>query len=458
MVFLKVLRGYWGRRMPGTVKKIIFFSGILISQCIFYPVMCLAADNNTEVYTLDKTVNEAIDKNWGVNTKEQQVEEALYAKKKARADMLPSLSTSYTYRREGRVIEFETEPGVTVAFGSKNNYQWQGTITQPLFTGFALSSAYELAKLGIDLSEMELELEKLDIALKAKEAYFNVLKADKAVEVAQSAVEALQSHLKVAKNFYDVGMIPVNDLLKAEVELANAEQNLIKAQNGAKLSRASFNIVLSKPINSPVEVQDIQDYTPEIVDFDKFYNQALLKRPEIRSVQINDQQLEQQIRLSKSKYYPEVALTYNYTKAGTSPSLSGSSSLLDTNSWQAIASLSWNLWNWGSDHYTVRQKELNKQELVNTKKSIEDGIRLELKKAILDLQETEKRIPAAKKAVEQGEENLRVSNERYKAQVTTSTEVLDAQTQLTQARVNYYSALYDHHLAKAALLRAIGEY
>ena len=168
--------------------------------------------------------------------------------------MLPRFSTSYSYTHLGQV---NNVPGTSIEIQPQDNYQWQGTITQPLFTGFALSSAYELAKLGIDLSEMELELEKLDIALKAKEAYFNILKADKAVEVAQSAVEALQSHHKVAKNFYDVGMIPINDLLKAEVELANSEQNLIKAENAAKLSRASFNIVLSKPIDSPVDVQDI---------------------------------------------------------------------------------------------------------------------------------------------------------------------------------------------------------
>ena len=171
-----------------------------------------------------------------------------------------------------------------------------------------------------------------------------------------------------------------------------------------------------------------------------------------------DQQIDQQIKLAKSKYYPEIALTYNYTKSGDSPTFSDSSSILDTNSWQALASLSWNFWNWGSDKYSVRQKELNKQQLLNTRRSIEDGIKFELKNATLNLQETEKRIPRAKKAVEQGEENLRVSSERYKAQVTTSTEVLDAQTLLTQARVNYYSALYDHHLAKAALLRAVGEY
>ena len=441
--------------MSGLVKKLIFFLGVIISLCIFYPVMGFADDNETQVYTLEKSVKEAIDKNWSVRTKEQQIDEAVYARKKARADMLPRFSTSYSYTHLGQV---NNVPGTSIEIQPQDNYQWQGTITQPLFTGFALSSAYELAKLGIDLSEMELELEKLDIALKAKEAYFNILKADKAVEVAQSAVEALQSHHKVAKNFYDVGMIPINDLLKAEVELANSEQNLIKAENAAKLSRASFNIVLSKPIDSPVDVQDIQEYVPELVDFENFFNQALLKRPEIKSIEINDQQIDKQIKLAKSKYYPELALTYTYTKSGDTPSVSGSASFFDNSGWQTLASLSWNFWNWGSDHYSVRQKELNKQQLVNTKKSIEDGIRLELKNAILNLQETEKRIPRAKKAVEQGEENLRVSSERYKAQVTTSTEVLDAQTLLTQARVNYYSALYDHHLAKAALLRAMGEY
>ena len=441
--------------MSGSIRTLKFFLGLILCLCIFYPATGFADDTDTEIYTLEKSVKEAIEKNWGVKTKEQKIEEARYAKKKAKADLLPRFSTSYTYRREGEVNSI---PGTDFAFGSKNNYQWQGTVTQPLFTGFALSSAYELGKLGIDLSEMELGLEKLDIALRAKEAYFNILKADKAVEVAQRAVEALESHLKVAKNFYDVGMIPVNDLLKAEVELANSEQNLIKAQNAANLSRASFNIVLSKPIDSPVNVQDIQDYIPEVINFDRFYEQALQKRPEIKSVEINDQQIDQQIKIAKSKYYPEIALTYNYTKTGDTPSVSGSSSLLDTNSWQAVASLTWNFWNWGSDKYSVKQKELNKQQLVNTKRSIEDGIKLELKNAILNLQETEKRIPAAKKAVEQGEENLRVSSERYKAQVTTSTEVLDAQTLLTQARVNYYSALYDHHLAKAALLRAMGEY
>jgi len=106
----------------------------------------------------------------------------------------------------------------------------------------------------------------------------------------------------------------------------------------------------------------------------------------------------------------------------------------------------------------VRENESVKKELIQAKMSLEDSIRLEVKTALLDLETAEKNIPTTKKVITQGEENLRVNNDRYKAQVTTITEVLDAQTLLTQARVNYYKALYSHNLARARLRRAIGSY
>ena len=89
---------------------------------------------------------------------------------------------------------------------------------------------------------------------------------------------------------------------------------------------------------------------------------------------------------------------------------------------------------------------------------MEDSISFEVKDAIVRLQNAEENIPTTKKGVESGEENLRVNEERYKAQVTTITDVLDAQSLLTRARVNYYSALYNHNLAKARLMRAVGKY
>ncbi len=81
-----------------------------------------------------------------------------------------------------------------------------------------------------------------------------------------------------------------------------------------------------------------------------------------------------------------------------------------------------------------------------------------MKEQLLALDTAEKNIPTTRTAVKQGEENLRVEEERYKAQVTTITEVLLATTRLTDARRNYFGALYQHNIAKARLLRALGEY
>lgn len=419
-----------------------------------------AGDEALKVYTLDAGIKEALENNWSVKAKEDKIIESSYAETQAKADMLPRFSTSYSFAHLGSVPTIEAPvlgQTLKLEMGDQNIYQWQVAVKQPIFTGYALTSAHELAKLGVDQSKMAVELEKLDLALQVKEAYFNILKADKAFGVQKNAVDSMGLHLSVARSFYNVGIIPVNDLLKAEVELANANHALIKIQNDAKLARMSFNLLLSKSVDDAVEVEDILVFTPEIPDYPLSLDKAMKMRPEIKSLDILDEQIDKQISIAKSRYYPELGASYSYTKAGDTPDVSGSNFQL-ARQWQVGVGLTWTFWDWNKTKSSVRQNETMKSELAKTRKAVEDGIRLQVKKSILDLKQAEEKIPAAKKAIEQAEENLRVSEERYREQVTTSTEVLDAQTLLSQARMNYYNALYDHNLARAGLLRAIGEY
>ena len=457
-------RGRQEMKRSGKLWVIIFNIAIII---YFLSVQYVYSEEGAKVYTLNESVAEALDNNWTIKAKEEKILESEFARKQAKADFLPKFSTSYGYTRLNDVTMSQassiTLPGPTVItipgrnLNTQDNYQWKVTINQPLFTGYALTSAYELAKLGIDLSKVELDLERVNLALKVKEAYFNILKADKAVDVAMKAVESLQSHLKVAHNFYDVGMIPINDLLKAEVELANAQYDLTRAQNGSKLSRASFNDLLARPIDSPVEVEDILVYVPDFPDYNAYLEKALKNRPEIKSIDINSDQIDQQIRLAKSKYYPEIGVTYTYLKQGDTASLSGSN-FVDANSWEVLAVANWTLFEWGKTYYTAKEKESVKRQILQTKSDVEDGIRLQVKQAVLDIDSSASNIPVTQKGIESGEENLRVNAERYKAQVSTITDLLDAQTLLARARLDYYRALYDHNLAKARLDRALGNY
>ena len=417
-----------------------------------------AAQEAKKFYTLQVSVAEALDNSWNIRQIQERLYQAEYLKKQARADFLPRLGMDYSflYRDEAQAFRAGGVAGLFVT--SKEYYQWRGTVTQPIFTGFSLLSAYELAKLGIDQAQIQLEQAKLDLALRVKEGYFDILGADKAVEVAQKDVEARESAYKVASSFYKVGMIPINELLQAEVELADSKQALVRAEIAAKTARAVFNTVLARPVNEPFDIEDILTYKPSGGDYESFVKEALANRPEIKAIENSLLRADQQIRLAKSKYYPEIALNYDYIKEGDSFDVSGFPGDEDSDRWEATAVATWTFWQWGKTYYSTKQQESVKNELFQAKGALDDQIRLEVKEAVLALEREEKNIPTTQKAVEQGEENLRVSSERYKAQVTTITEVLDAQTRLSQARLNYYRALYDHNLARARLEKAIGTY
>lgn len=451
-------------------------TSLICFALLFSLLMILKPDGGftqeKKVYTLEESIGEALSKNPTLKAKEEKVIQATHVKKQARADFLPKFSTSYGYTRLNEVsrksaysyptYDFANAPiGYTFVpeydLNTQDNYQWKGTVKQPLFTGFALTSSYRLAELGIDKSEMELELGKMDLALQVKKAYFEILIADKSVEVASKDVEFRKSNVRVARSFFKVGMIPINDVLKAEVMLANAQLNLITARNASYLARSVFNTVLARPVNAPTDVVDILIYKPEHGGFQEYVREALKNRPEMKLLDVNILQIEQQIRLAKSKNYPEIGFQYDYIKEGDKPDVSGSP-YHDGNRWQAIAVASWTFWEWGKTYYSVREKESLKNELIKSRLALEDSIRLEVKMELLALKNAEENIPTTRKAVEQGEENLRVNNERYKAQMTTITEVLDAQTLLSMARANYYRALYNHNLAKAGLQRALGTY
>ena len=438
--------------------RCLWVAGCLMGALMLRPVYLRAAEKK-EIFTLERSIAEALDRNWSIKAVLEEKDQANQAVKQARAGFLPKVDMSYGYTRLSEPVTFRsTLPGgLDIAVSTQDNYRWKGTVSQPVFTGFALTSAYELAKLGIDQSEMRIQQRKLDLALEVKARYFGILEADKALDVARKAVTSLASHVGVAESFYKVGMIPVNDLLKSRVQLANARQDLVKARNAARLARCAFNTLLSRPVDAPVEVKDILRYRPEGRDLRSFMAEALDRRPEIKLIDVHLLQADQRIRMARSRNYPEVAFTCDYIKEGNHPDVSGSR-FHDAGRWQAMAVLSWNIWEWEKTHYSVLEQESRRRQFVKTRKAVEDTIRLEVKQAFLDLETAARNIPTTRKAVEQGEENLRVSEERYKAQVSTSTEVLDAQTLLTEARTNYHHALYDYNLALARLKRAIGTY
>jgi len=449
----------------GIFKRYALISALLVLMFGIFSFsghgITLAAEEEDHIFTLSESVALALKRSLAMDSAAKTVEGAILDKKKAVKTILPSLNGTYSYTRLDEAPETSATQLGPISIparrvGSADNWQGMLTLTQPLFTGFKVLTAYRLAKLGIDVAKISEVQEELDLILKVKEAYFGILQAQKAAEVAKQAIKQVEAHLNVARNFFEVGMITKNFVLEAEVNLAEALLASIKADNFILIAKASLNTLLRRSLEAPIEVEDILVYKPFTHDFTYCLDEAMKTRPEIQAVLYTIKMAEQYVRLSKGDYYPTVALVANHYLKGDSFLVNGSDYMDDYTSWDVTVALTWNFLDWGKPRNSVQKSKTDLAKARNALDQVKDGIQLEVKSNYLSMKVAEKSIAVTQKAIELAKENLRMSDERYRAQVGTSTEVIDAATRLTSTRRNYYEALYGYNLAWAALERAMG--
>jgi len=435
---------------------IVISFGLILSS----PLPSLAQDIGDKL-TLTQTIEAAIEANLRLQQSRDEVEAAEATKKARTTDFFPTLNATYGYiRRDEPTTQALGVQGVGVTdvlVNPQDEYNFVTSFNQPIFTGFALLNQYKIASLGLDVAEYLERITRQDVILDAKNAYYSVLKSQKLVDVARDTVRQISAQKDVAENMYQVGMSPLNDLLQSQVQLANAKQRLITAQNTMEIAKSQFNTLLRRPVNAPVAITDILDYTPFEYDIDYCLDQAKANRLEIQVADLEIQIAEKDYKLSQRDYFPSVNLTGTLTHRGTDWDVDGGKGIGDKRFWDIRATATWDFWEWGRTTYGVREKLSRLSQAKSRKNEILDNIDLSVNEAYLRTIESERNIITIEKAIEQAKENLRITEERFKEQVSTQTDVLVAQTLETDTMTNYYNALYDYKIAKAVLYRAIGQ-
>lgn len=441
------------------------FSISILGYLLFFPFYSKAqghvsdsthTDNTDEtdgIFTLKLTIERALKANLELKVSGEEIRSAFFAKKAQRTNFYPTFNAAYQYKRNDEESSIQLY-GVTTPL---NEYTFAATISQPLFTGFSLQNLYKITEHSLDIAKISEKLVRREIIFEAKKSYFSILKAKKLVAISEDAVTQLEAHKEVAQNFYQVGMTPLNDFLKADVELANARQDLIISKNNLEITKSNFNTILRRPINADVEIKDVFDYSTFENNIYYCLDLAEKNRLEIKIADLQVEISEKELKLSKKDYYPSISIEGHYYHLGTEWDANGGEGISDSSFWDITAVASWNFWEWGRTSYGSKDKLSQLSQAKYRKEAIYDNIRLEVKKAYLNTMESAKNIITVKKAIEQAKENFRISEERYKEQMDTSTDVLDARTLLSRTMTNYYNALYDFKIAKASLFKAMGQ-
>jgi len=390
--------------------------------------------------TLEQSVNMALRQNPSIEVAQAQLNGAQADVSKARGGFGPSLKLSAT----GTYLDEQS-----LSSGSRESYDSRISLTLPIYSGGGLEGVLGQAKANRAYYSEGVDKTRQQLALDVTTAYYNILQTKNIVKLSEESLANTQSHVNNTQAFFQAGTVPKSDVLRAEVELAQVKQDLIKAQNSYYVAIAAFNNLLGLDHREELVLIDPLIYTKQDINLEESLNKALLQRPEIKQGESQVQAAEYSVKAAKSGHKPTLNLTgsLGWTDSEFPPT---------DQDWSVKLSAGFNLFDSNVTNATVKKAQSNTQQMQATLQKIKDDINLEVRQTYLNTTEAEERINTATKAQEKAEEDLHIAQVRYSAGVGTNIEVLDAQVALTEAKTNYTAALFDYNVGLAKLRKATG--
>lgn len=437
--------------LPVALMMLLVFSGMALAQDAD-PLPGTEVEQAEDIsgpFDLERCVTRALEFNPRMKAIRAELTGSEFGTRSSFGNFLPSVSGSYGYTYSGRKNQY-----------SDDHDDWAATVnlSQPVFQGFNLLATWQRAKLAEESTEASLRNVELSLISSVQSNFLSLLKAREDVKSAEDSVARLESQLKVITAFYDVGLRPKAEVLDGEVDLANAQQDLLTARNNVSIQETQLNTLL----NIPMEV-DV-NYVGELkkIDFDLTLQECLRRaydgRPDLVIGQKSVEIAEKDSTIAASSFYPKVDADVDYVNRGVDAGLDkGGYSYSSKEYWTAGVNASMTLFQWGADYYDYKKTEETVKKVEAELEDTRLNAGFEVKTSLLDIQEAADRITVARKSVAAAEEAYRMAVARYQAQVGTNTDVLNAQSRLTTSEAQLSQALADYGTAVSGLYVAMGE-
>lgn len=382
--------------------------------------------------------------------------------------LLPGLRLNGSYARlsEGdfKLSTPATPAGVTVAPVVTDNFTFRLQLQQPIFTGFKLNSLADAAQHLAEAGARDLQMSDADLVFTITSAYWSLHQAITTERFVNENVRRLEAYRSDTERLVEAGLATRNDLLKIEVQLANARIGAIDAENDVMLARMNLNNVLGRTLETPV-VPGSRPYDtgqPDTIlilaergEDSRLTGYAWSGRPDLIAAAYQVEAAKANASAARGAYWPQLDLTagYNYNRpnARYQPV---TPEFLD--SWDVGVNLQFDIWNWGRTGHQAEAAEAAVRQSELAASQLRDNVALDVQRAALTLRRSRDKLAVARLGLDQAQENRRMTDDRYKTGLATSSELLDAEVALVQTEASLASAEAEFAVARARLVRALG--
>ena len=411
------------------------FAAAILSTALVLPLSAHAMK-----LTLDEAIHTALAANTGLRITQAGERTADAALKEARGKNRISAEAGDTLRTsKARDEDAQTSNALSVS------------ARLPLYSGGANEANIASGEIGAQSARLTTERAREDLRYEVTAAYWDAVEASKKIEVQRDTVNKYDAHLKNVTVLYDAGAQAKIDVLRSSVELSNARQELVRAENTYAVSLATLRNLLNIDRTEELTLTTEVAYQPFDTSVDNCISYAYRNRLDLAVARAKLRRCELAVERARAGKRPSVNLTL-----GTGVTSQFQPRHDTSTDVSASVGVSWNIFDSGVTRGAIEEAEAERDTaLLNVKKE-EESIDLNLRKAYLNMREAEQRFTSTGDAVRQAREDYHIANERYRAGEGILLDIIDAQTALATAQTNAISARYDYARYRAQVENLMG--
>jgi outer membrane protein len=420
------------------------------------------AQDSTRPVTLLDAVQLALSRNPEVLVAQEQLEELKGRITEVRSGAFPQISAdAYGLRlRDPSILNSSSFDKVPQEFRDAlvpvpaNLFDMGFVVKQPIFTAGKVKTAIRLAEETQREKIAALEAVRQRVTFKVFQAFHDLLLAEENMAVVRETYQQRKMHLDQARNRFSNGVATEIDVLRSEVNVANTEPELIRAQNRIKLARSALNNLIVVDLEAPTQIVGKLDYRAwASADLVQTENQAMEARAEIMVARRQLQEARYMLSLARADNKLSIDMEGRWGYSVREPKNFFNN---EFSRWNVTFNFRLPFFDSGRKAGLVAQALSRVRSAEHSLAQLENNVRLEIKSAYEDMQSSAKAIAAAKLSVAQAERVLTMMQGNYQYGAATTLDVVDSQTALTMARNTQISATYDYEMAKARLRLAAG--
>jgi outer membrane protein TolC len=400
----------------------------------------------------------APDGNTRVKLAEEAIQQAEARSAEARAALLPDIEGAVSEQNQTRNLRafgftFPNAPIlgfiIPTFVGPFDVFDARASVTQSIFD-FSSIRNYQAAKVTAEAIKADNQGTRDQVTDQVARAFLAGLRAQAGLDTAKANVELSEALLKLSQSLKTAGTGTGIEVTRAEVQLANDRQQLLVAENALERSHLELLKVIGLRLENPVELNGALGYVPtENVDVTQALSIARANRAELKAQQYREDSARLSHSAVKFERLPSLEAFGDYGSSGTAIDNS-----VPTRTYGA--SLKIPIYDGGRrDARRAESASQYRQEQIRMQ-DLRDQVELDVRVAIENLRSADAEVKTAEDGLKLSENELAQAQRRYKAGVTNSVEVTDAQTRLQRARDNRINALYNYNLARIDLGTATG--